>query len=60
MQIKFTVHKKNYMSIRVSVRTTKIATRNNSGVAQQERSPQSLTAATLKPLCVSPYTFQNG
>jgi len=35
---------KNYMSIGVSVRTTKFAARNNSRGVRQERSPQSPTA----------------
>lgn len=35
---------KNYMSIGVSVRTTKFAARNNFGAARQESNPQSPTA----------------
>jgi hypothetical protein len=37
-------HNKNYMSIGVSVRTTKFATRNNSIGVRQESNPQSPTA----------------
>jgi hypothetical protein len=40
---KFTAANKNYMSIGVSVRTTKFATRNSGGAARQGRSPQSAT-----------------
>jgi len=39
-----TTHNKNYISIGVSVRTTKSATRNSGGAARQESSPQSATA----------------
>ncbi len=39
-----TTHNKNYMSIGVSVRTTKFAARNNLGGIRQESSPQSPTA----------------
>jgi len=35
---------KNYMSIRVSARTTKFTARNNCGAARQESNPQSKTA----------------
>lgn len=37
-------HNKNYMSIGVSVRTTKFAARNNSRGVRQENNPQSPTA----------------
>ena len=39
-----TGYNKNYMSIGVSVRTTKFAARNNGGAARQESNPQSPTA----------------
>jgi len=39
-----TAHNKNYMSIGVSVRTTKFATRNSCIGVRQESNPQSPTA----------------
>jgi len=41
---KFTAANKNYMSIGVSVRTTKPVARNNNGGVRQESAPQSATA----------------
>jgi len=41
---KITGHNKNYMSIGVSVRTTKSAARNNGIGVRQESNPQSPTA----------------
>jgi len=41
---KWLAHNKNYMSIGVSVRTTKFAARNNGIGVRQESNPQSPTA----------------
>jgi len=44
MPVRITGANKNYMSIGVSVRTTKSAARNNSRGVRQESNPQSPTA----------------
>jgi len=43
-----TPYNKNYMSIGVSVRTTKFAARNNSRGVRQESNPQSPTAYSFE------------
>jgi hypothetical protein len=49
---------KNYMSIGVSVRTTKSAARNNLGGVRQESNPQS-ELHIVKPLCTILKTAQH-
>ena len=46
-------HNKNYMSIAVSVRTTKSAARNNGIGVRQESNPQSATAySSVRYACI--------
>jgi len=47
-----TRHNKNYMSIGVSVRTTKFAARNNGIGVRQERSPQLRNCIYFRTLAV--------